>query len=153
MDSQVIRVAGNAIKRSGWVTGAVVIQILWMVTLVALSIYLLILARSSGILNGPDGNDAARGLKIGAMVIALPAIFATVSTYGLWRGKLWGWWVALCGNTILSGILIYSMTDENTIDWDVVGLTLASAVLPILLLLPVVRKFYWQGNRIRLNPV
>src|SRR5215471_10938363 len=101
MDSQVIRVAGNAIKRSGWVTGAVVIQILWMVTLVALSIYLLILARSSGILNGPDGKDAAHGLRVGAAVIALPALFAALSSYGLWKGKLWGWWVALFSNTAM----------------------------------------------------
>ena len=120
---QVIRVAGNAIKRSGWVTGVVVIQALWMVALVSLPIYLLLLARSSGILNGPDGNDAAHGLRVGAVVIALPALFATLSCYGLWKRKLWGWWVALFSNTVMLGILIYSMADENTIDWEIVGVT------------------------------
>ena len=150
--NQAIATAGLAIKRSGWVTGVLALQGLWTVVLAALPICLLILARSPGILNGPDGNEAARGLRIGAAVIALPALFATVSSYGLWRGKLWGWWVALLSNTVLLGIIIYSMTDENTIEWDGVGVTLGSAILPILLLLPGVRRFYWQGNRIGPNP-
>jgi hypothetical protein len=144
--NQLIRVAGDASKRSGWVTGVVVIQALWMVALVALPVYLLILARSSGILNGPDGKDAAHGLRVGAAVIASPALFATASSYGLWKGKLWGWWVALLSNTAILGILTYSMMDENTIDWEMAGVTAVSAVLPVLLLLPVVRKFYRQAS-------
>ena len=88
--NQAIATAGLAFKRSGWVTGVLALQGLWTVVLAALPIYLLILARSPGILNGPDGNEAARGLRIGAAVIALPALFATVSSYGLWRGKALG---------------------------------------------------------------
>jgi hypothetical protein len=144
--NQVIAIAGAATKRSGWVTGVVVLQALWTIVLVALPIYLLILARSPGILNTPDGNDAARRLRVGAAAIALPALFAVVSSYGLWKRRLWGWSVALFSNTVMLGVLIYSMTDENTIDWDVAGVTLVSAILPILLLLPVVRKSYWPAT-------
>ena len=134
-------------RRSGWVTGVVVVQALWAVTLVGLVIYLLILARSPSILNGPDGKDAAHGIRVGAAVIAIPAIFAIVSTFGLWKNKLWGWWVAILSNTLMLGTLIYSMLDENTIDWDMFGLTVISAGLPILLLLPVVRRFYWHRTQ------
>lgn len=138
------RIQSKAVKRSGWVSGVVVIQALWMLALVALPIYLLFLARSSGILNGPEGKETANGLTIGAEVTAVPALFAIVSWYGLWKKTLWGWWVALFSNTLVFGVLIYAMTDENTIDWDMVGVTAVSAALPLLLLLPVVRKFYWH---------
>jgi uncharacterized membrane protein (DUF2068 family) len=80
--------------------------------------------------------------------MALPALFAMASSYGLWKRKLWGWWLALFSNTALLGILIYGMTDENTIDWEMAGATVVSAILPILLLLPVVRKSYWQAAEI-----
>jgi hypothetical protein len=136
-----------AMKRSGWIVGVVVIQAMWMLLLVALASYLLVLARSSSIVNDPDGPDAAHGLRLGAAVIAVPAAFAIASCYGLWKRKLWGWWVGLLSNTALLGTLIYSMTDENTIDWDMVGVTTVAAVLPLLLLVPVVRKFYWQGRK------
>jgi hypothetical protein len=119
-------------------------QALWMLTLVALSVYLLILARSAAIRNGPEASDAAHGSRVGAAVIAAPAVFALVSSYGLWKEKLWGWWIALIANAGMFGVLVYSMTDENTIDGDMVGLTVVSAILPVLLLLPAVRRFYWH---------
>jgi Predicted membrane protein (DUF2127) len=137
----------QAMKRSGWIIGVVVIQAMWMLVLVALPIYLLVLARSSVIVNDPDGPDAAHGLRVGAVVLAVPAIFAIASSYGLWKEKLWGWWVGLLSNTAMLGTLIYSMTDENSIDWDMAGVMTFSAVLPLLLLVPAVRKFYWHGRK------
>jgi hypothetical protein len=142
--NHVVGIASKTMKRSGWVTGAVVIQVFWMLALVALPIYLLFLTRSSGILNVPDGKEAAHGLKVWAAVVAVPAVLAIASAYGLWKEKLWGWWIALVSNTVILGLFIYSMTDENTIAWDMVAVTLVSAGLPILLMLTVVRKFYWR---------
>jgi len=142
-------------KRSAWVTGVVALQTLWMLALVGLPIYLLILARSQGILNTADGKDAAHGLRVGAAVIAVPALFAIVSTFGLWKEKLWGWWISLLSNTMMMGAMIYSTLDENSIDWDMVAVAVASAVLPVLLLLPVVRKFYWrvtESASLRVDP-
>ena len=144
--NQIIGIASQPRRRSGWIIAVVVIQAMWMLALVALSLYLLVLARSSDIVNDPDGPDAAHGLRIAAVVIAVPAVFAVASTYGLWRGKLWGWWVGLLSNAAMLGTLIYSMMDENTIDWDMVGVATVSAVLPLLLLVPLVRKFYWHGG-------
>jgi hypothetical protein len=85
-------------KRSGWVTGFVVMQAVWTLALIALPVYLLFLARSPAILNGADGKDAAYGLKIGAAVVAVPALSAIVLSYGLWKEKLWGWWLGLLSN-------------------------------------------------------
>ena len=139
-------------SRSGWITGVIVVQALWTLAIVALVVYLLILARSQRILSGPDAADAAHGLRIGAAVIAVPAVFAIVSTLGLWKEKLWGWWIALLSNTLILGAMIYSTLDENSIDWDMAVVTVVSAILPILLLLPVVRKFYWCASEIRVDP-
>lgn len=132
-------------KRSGWITGTVVAQAVWTLALVALPIYLFGLAQSQAILNGPSGAEAASGLKIAAAVFVPPALLAMASCYGLWKEKLWGWWLAFVSNTLVLLVLIYSMTDENTIDWDMFALTAISAVLPTLLLLPVVRRFYWAS--------
>lgn len=120
-------------------------QALWTLALIALPIYLLILTRSQSILSGPAPKESIYGLKVGAAVIAVPAVFAIVSTFGLWKKKLWGWWLALLSNAFVLVMLIYSMTDENTLDWDMFGVTVISAVLPILLLLPLVRNFYWHA--------
>jgi hypothetical protein len=144
--NQINPIASQPRKRSAWILGVVVFQAMWMLVLVALALYLLVLARSPEVVNDPDGPDAAHGLRVGAVVIAVPAVFAIASSYGLWKGKLWGWWVGLLSNTALLGIFIYSMTDGNTIDWDMVGVTTVSAVLPLLLLVPLVRKFYWHGG-------
>lgn len=138
------QIAATPIRRSGWVGGVIVIQGLWMLALVGLPVYLLVLARSSAIVHGPDAADAAHGIRIGAAVITVPAVFAVVSTFGLWKERLWGWWIALLSNTLILGAMIYSTLDENSIDWDMAAVTVVSAILPILLLLPVVRKFYWQ---------
>ena len=143
---QVAVIANKTPTRSGWITGVIVVQALWTLALVALVVYLLILARSQRILSGPDAADAAHGLRIGAAVIAVPAVFAIVSTLGLWKEKLWGWWIALMCNTLILGAMIYSTIDENSLDWDMAGVTVVSAILPILLLLPVVRKFYWRSG-------
>jgi hypothetical protein len=38
------------------------------------------------------------------------------------------------------------MVDDGlrNIDWDVAGITAASVVVPLVLVLPTVRRFYWK---------
>ena len=119
-------------------------QLLWALALIGISVYLIGLAHISAIRNGPGAAEAASGLKIAALTLFLPALLATISWYGLWKQKPWGWWLAVVANLAVMSILVYSMIDDgwSYFDWDLAGLALASAVIPILLLLPVVRKFY-----------
>jgi uncharacterized membrane protein (DUF2068 family) len=128
-------------KRSGWITGAILLQALWAVALLGLTVFLLALARTTA-------PEASSGLKIGAMVLIVPALLATVSWYGLWKETLWGWWLALLTDIALMAMLIYSMVDEGlgNIDWEMAGVTGTSAVIPVLLLIPGVRRFYWHAN-------
>jgi len=52
------------------------------------------------------------------------------------------------GNQCASDDGTEALDGENTIDWEMAGATVVSAILPILLLLPVVRKSYWQAAEI-----
>jgi len=72
-----------------------------------------------------------------------------VSGFALLRRKLWGWWLALVTDLLLLSMLVYSMVDEGWhIDWEMAGYTAMSVIIPMLLLLPTVRRFYWHAPAI-----
>jgi hypothetical protein len=135
-------------KESGWVMGAVVVQFLWALVLLVLPAYLLLLTRSSAILREPDATQAIAGLKIAAAILGLPALVAAAAWIGLLKRKLWGWWLGLAGDFAIVGLLAYSTLDDGwrSPDWELAGLTVAAAVPLVFLLLPIVRKAYWQST-------
>ncbi len=139
-------------KRSRWITGIVTMQAVWTLVLISFPIYLLALTRSKEILNLNEARETVYGLKIAAALFAIPPFFTIISTFGLWREKLWGWWLAVVGNALTLAALVYSMIDDASIDWDMLILTIISAILTILLLLPVVRKIYWRVSEVRVDP-
>jgi uncharacterized membrane protein (DUF2068 family) len=141
-------------KRSGWITGVVVLQLLFTLMLLALPAYLLVLGHMAVSGNAPDAAEENSGLRIAAAVVGGPAVVALVAWIGLWRGKLWGWWLTVLTDLGLVGIFVYSLVDDgwNNIDWDVVILAVITAVPVVYLLLPVVRKFYWRRREAELPP-
>ena len=112
-------------------------QLLWALALIAIFVYLMVLAHISA-RNEPSAAEATSGLRIAALTLFLPTLMAIISWYGLWKQKLWGWWLAVLANLAVMSILVYSMIDDgwSHFDWDLAGLTLASTIIPILLLLP-----------------
>ncbi len=84
-------------------------------------------------------------LKVAAGILAPPALIVLIGVYGLWRTKLWGWWLALLTDLTLLGVFIYSAIDDglNTIDWDIATLTLIPLLALSLLLTRPVRDRYW----------
>src|SRR6266478_2323727 len=102
----------TSMKRSGWVTGTIVMQLLWALALIGIFVYLIVLAHTSAVRNGPGAAEATSGLKIAALTLFLPALMATISWYGLWKQKLWGWWLAVVANLAVMSILVYSMIDD-----------------------------------------
>jgi hypothetical protein len=128
-------------NRSGWITGVVVAQALWALALIGIAVFLIVLARMAT-------PDISSGLKIGALTLAAPALLAAISWYGLGKGMLWGWWLAFFTDFALMAILIYSMVDDGLryIDWDMAAMTATSAILPVFLLTPVVRNFFWRST-------
>lgn len=134
--------------RSGWITGAVLLQLFYLLVLLALPIYLLALTRTAETLNGPDPAENISGLETGAAVLGAPALVAVAPWIGLWKGKRWGWWLTILTDTAFVGVLVYSMIDDGwrNVDWAVVALTGIAVVPVVYLLLPPVRGFYWRGK-------
>jgi len=128
------------VNRSVWITGVIVAQALWALALIGLAVFLIILTRTAT-------SDVSSGLKIGAVTLAIPALLATVSWYGLWKETLWGWWLAFFSDVAIMGMLVYSAVDDGVrnIDWDVAAITVTSAIIPVFLLIPVVRRFFWRS--------
>jgi uncharacterized membrane protein (DUF2068 family) len=124
----------------------VVLQFLQALLLGGFSLFLLLLTRSTDIKQGQDAAEAISGLRIAAGLLGAPALLVLVSVYGLWKEKLWGWWCALFTDVGVTGLCLYSMIDDglNNIDWDVAAFTIVPLLATFLLLIPVVRDFYWR---------
>ena len=129
-------------ERSGWITGSIVLQGLWAAALAALTVFLLVMARTTA-------PETSSGLKIGAIALGVPALLAILSWYGLWKRMLWGWWLALLTDTALMALFLYSMIDDGlgNMDWAMAGVTVTSAMVPVFLLIPAVRRFYWHATK------
>jgi len=135
-------------KRSGWISGVVVLQLLYTLMLLSLPLYLLVLTRASQTRNASGAAGEISGLKIAAAVLGGPALVALVAWIGLWKGKLWGWWLAVLTDLGLVGMFVYSLVDDgwHNIDWSVVVLSVMALVPAVYLLLPQVRRFYWETH-------
>jgi len=133
-------------KRHGWVTVNIVMQLLYAMTLTSLSLYLLILSHFWETRTGPKPGDAVIGLMIASAILAGPALVNLVGWLGLRKRKVWGWWLVLVGDAGMLGMLAYSLIDDGwqNFDWEMAVLTIVSAMVTILLLSPTVRKFYWR---------
>ena len=135
-------------KRSAWITGVLVLQFLYVLGMLALPLYLLVLTRASETRNAPNAVEEISGLRIAAAVVGAPALIALAGWFGLWKEKLWGWWLTFVMDVALAGVLMYSLIDDGwkNVDWDVAGLTLIAMVPVVYLLLPQVRRFYRRGK-------
>lgn len=132
-------------KRSGWVTGVTVIQALLTLSLLGITIYLLVLAHSPEILNLKDGADAAHGLRIAAGICAPLVLISLVCVYGLWKNKLWGWWLGFLSNLAAAGMLVFSVIDDGWRNSDASDIALPVVFIAFLILfvIPPVRRHYW----------
>ena len=131
-------------KRPPSVTGAITIHFLATFTLIGLSVYLLWLARSPDILNDKDAVSAIQGLKIGALILGIPAVLWMPGLFGMWKRKSWGWWLTLITGLGTASVFVYSMIADgwNALDRDDAAVTAVFVIFPLLLLLPPVRKYY-----------
>ena len=112
------------------------------------TVYLLVLARSPEILNEKDGAEAAHGLRIAAAILAPMGLVYFVPVYGLWNGKLWGWWLGFLLNLAAAATLVYSVIDDGWSHSDAtdIALPVVFIVLSVLFVMPAVRRHYWLGS-------
>lgn len=142
-------------KRPRLVTGVTIIEFLLALLLAGIAIYVLLLTGSPEILNEPDAADAVHGLKIGAAVLSIPALVLLLGVYGLWKGKLWGWWLAFLVNIGIETTLVYGVLEDGWREAEREDIILAAcfAIFPVLMLLPRVVKYYWRPSNPQLPPV
>jgi uncharacterized membrane protein (DUF2068 family) len=133
-------------KRPTLVTVTIVVQLLLGLVLAGISIYLFVLTRSAETLSEPDAADTVRGLLIGAGVLGVPAVITLVSVIGLWKRRFWGWVLAFATNVGMLAVMVYSMVGDGDRDTDEIAITAGITIVLALLLLPAVRKFYWQAT-------
>jgi hypothetical protein len=135
-------------KRSPWVVGSAILQLLLGLLLGGICVFLLLLTRSTEIKQGQDVAETISGLRIAAGLLGTPALLVLGGAYGLLKGKLWGWWFALLTDVGVIGLRVYSTIDDgwNNIDWEVAGFTFVPLLATILLLIPAVRGYYWRAD-------
>jgi hypothetical protein len=132
-------------KRPPLITVVIVLQFLFGLLLAGLTIYLLALTRSQGTLADPEATDTIRGLKIGSLVLGIPAVITLVGFWGLWTRRFWGWVLSLATDVGVLAVLVYSLFDESNRDADEIAMAAGFVVPIVLLLLPAVRKFFWNA--------
>jgi len=129
-------------KRPAPVVVVNVVQTLLGLLLAGITVYLIVLTRSKETLAEQDAADAVRGLLIGALVLGIPAVITLIAAVGLWKGRFWGWVLSLATDVGMVAVLLYSLMDENEMDAEMLVMTAGFVVPLVLLLLPVVRKFF-----------
>jgi hypothetical protein len=138
-------------KRSPLITVIYVLQFLLGIVLAGLSIYVLALTRSQETLADPDAVGTVHGLLIGALVLGIPALITLIAAWGLWKGRLWGWVLSLATDVGVLAVFAYDILDENSHDGSDIALAVSFVVPLILLLLPAVRKYYWNAATTNLS--
>jgi uncharacterized membrane protein (DUF2068 family) len=131
-------------KRPMMVTTVVIVHLLVTLGIMAIILYLLWLTRSPELLQESDAADPIHGLKIGAMVLAIPVTLLAPGIYGLWKRRVWGWWLAMVAGVGMASVFLYSAVDDGwrRLEADDAAVTGVFMILPLLLLLPGVRKYY-----------
>jgi uncharacterized membrane protein (DUF2068 family) len=133
-------------RRSGWATGVTVAELLLGLALSGTSLYLLWVIREIKRAGGPV--EAILGIKIAIWLIASFALLTLVGSYGLWKCKHWGWWLAFLTDLAWAAICVSSVIDDgwHNIDLEMVFFSVLPLAAIVFLLLPAVRKFYWAGG-------
>jgi hypothetical protein len=126
-------------KRSAWITGVIVMQALWTLTLLTTSAYLLV--------HTPRSPEHAASLRLFGIMFGVPGLIAAAGWVGLLKRRLWGWWTSFILDGAIAAVFIYAVIDDaryGLLDWVLVSTALAATVVPLYLLFPAVRRFYWQ---------
>ena len=128
-----------------------VLQSFLGLVLAGLTFYLLALTRSRETLAEPDAADTVHGLLIGAVVLGVPALITLVAAWSLWKQRFWGWALSLATDVGMLAVLVYNIVGESDRDGGEMALGGGFVVSTVLLLLPTVRKFYWNAAGTKTN--
>ena len=131
-------------KRSRWVVAVTAIQAVLALIMIGGGVYLLLLMRSPEITSEKDAADTIMGLRIGAAFCLPISLMYVASVAGLWKRRLWGWWLGFLLSLAAAIILSYSLIDDGwrSSDSADIGLPILFVLLTGLFLVPAVRNEY-----------
>ncbi len=133
-------------KRSPLITIVNVLQSCLGLVLAGLTVYLLALTRSRETLAELDASETVHGLLIGAVVLGVPALITLIAAWGLWKRRFWGWALSLATDVGVLAVFVYNIVGENDREGSEIALAAGFVVPIVLLLLPAVRKFFWNAG-------
>ncbi len=118
------------------------VHLLLLLVCIAISVYLLTETHSQEILKDPDAAEAIRGLRIAALVMAIPSLLFGMAGVALWFRRKWGWWLGLGTSITTLTMFIYDQWDERAHpDAEMWFFTAGFALLTIWFFLPGVRNY------------
>jgi hypothetical protein len=90
-----------------------------------------------------DFGEAGRSDILVLAILGLLAVLVTLSSWGLWKNKAWGWWLAVLMDLV--GLITYlwdPVTRRVWPDKDELAFIVLFIVLVGFLLIPQVRRFF-----------
>lgn len=125
---------------AGFQTGMAII-------LCAAVVYLWVVSLSSRVTHSTNAVQVALEMRIAGTVVLLPATLAVLASWGLWKNRAWGWWIALVLSVLILTPMILDVIEERAVELDDLAATVPFLIFAVLLLVPKVRRFYWSRGR------
>lgn len=121
---------------------SLVLQGLWTLSLLVLAAYSMVLSVRH--------QRFARDYRSLSLFLVALGLLGVIGWFGLSRRKLWGWGLAcicswgLAAEFVCHFIDIVTINGWSVVDWGFAVSTASSLILPIWLVMPGTRKFYWN---------
>jgi len=129
-------------KRSNWIGTVGGIQLTNAFLLFTFSIYLAVAAYP--VVAFFQERNVMIAYIANVAVFVVLGVLALVCWWGLGKEELWGWWLALCANAVICGLLILDSLSLGLREtyFQPATIALLSTAGVVLLLTPAVRKLY-----------
>jgi len=128
-------------------TGVAGFQTVMAIILCAAVVYLWVVSLSSRVTHSNNALQVALEMRIAGTVVLLPAILAVIASWGLWKNRTWGWWIALVLSVLILAPMVLDVIEERALELDDMAATVPFLIFAVLLFVPKVRRFYWSRRR------
>ena len=111
--------------------------------LCAAVIYLWAVSISSRVAQSLNPAQVAMEMRIAGTAVLLPAILAVIASWGLWKNRAWGWWIAVVLSLLVLAPMVWEAIDDRAMpELDDIAVTVPFVIYRVLLFVPKVRRFY-----------
>jgi len=117
--------------------------------LCAAVIYLWAVSISSRVAQSLNPAQVAMEMRIAGTAVLLPAILAVIASWGLWKNRAWGWWIAVVLSLLVLAPMVWEAIDDRAMpELDDIAVTVPFVIYLVLLFVPKVRRFYLSRGKV-----